>query len=703
MIEALRESHVQAYVNAGFRLFNVDPETKIPMAKGWRNTEPGSIPTALSFGLALQDDDLILDYDPRRNAEGQNQLLELWTELGLEMPCPTFIVNTSGGGFHIYFKKPKDFKVVGSTVPGYPAIEVKTAGRFVIGAGSLHPSGIVYTVYRGKPEARLDAPQVLLDKIRKPDSVAVAVIVGETTDDEVTRQRFLQWIRDNGASTGTYKVACKGKDYGLPPQAIVKLMYEHYNPLRLGEQRTEEEILQRVNHAFEYGQNAPGSQNAATRNFANIASLGRGDTTLGNLRVQWDQLRGATLPTFPSIVSQFCIPVYRDTATPADEVANPLYGILRFNEFSQEIEFKSQAPWHTKFIQVWRDVDFVLCKAWLSQHTAIVNPAINAVKEAVQCVAVQQNYHPVKDYLEALRWDGKPRLDKWLTRYLSADDNRYSTEVGKNGLIGAVARIYQPGCQNDSFLVLEGEQDAGKTSVVRILGGDWFADVQIDPKNKDTYIGMLGCWFLELSEMEFLSKTEVNAFKRFVTILSDRLRMPYASKSTNTPRECVFLGTINPINEGYLRDTTGNRRFWCVSTGQIDLDALRADRDQLFAEAVHRYKAGEPWHIVDKDLKKVAKVEQKKRMVTEVWEETISNWIGTTDNVLNTGNIAYWCLGISKSHQNRLVSDRIAVAMRNLGYTYKNKWNSELKKAEKVWVEENEDAKDDTNTREHDF
>ena len=219
-----------------------------------------------------------------------------------------------------------------------------------------------------------------------------------------------------------------------------------------------------------------------------------------------------------------------------------------------------------------------------------------------------------------------PRIETWACRYLGAEDTAFNRSVGALWLISAVARIFRPGVKADHMLVLEGPQGARKSTALKILAGeDWFTDELPDLGSKDAAMHMQGVWIIEIAELDAIGKAEVSRIKAFLTRTTDRFRPPYGRYTIEVPRQCVFAGTVNP--DTYLRDETGNRRFWPVRCGTIDIDALARDRDQLWAEAVARFRAGAIWWLDTPELIAAATAEQEKRYQADAWDDLIANWI----------------------------------------------------------------------------
>ncbi len=261
---------------------------------------------------------------------------------------------------------------------------------------------------------------------------------------------------------------------------------------------------------------------------------------------------------------------------------------------------------------------------WLQRRELNVTPM--TVSRSVGAVAREITVHPVRDHLGALAWDGVPRIETWVCRYLGAEDTAFNRSVGALWLISAVARIFRPGVKADHMLVLEGPQGARKSTALKILAGeDWFTDELPDLGSKDAAMHMQGVWIIEIAELDAIGKAEVSRIKAFLTRTTDRFRPPYGRYTIEVPRQCVFAGTVNP--DTYLRDETGNRRFWPVRCGTIDIDALARDRDQLWAEAVARFRAGAIWWLDTPELIAAATAEQEKRYQADAWDALIDHWL----------------------------------------------------------------------------
>lgn len=253
----------------------------------------------------------------------------------------------------------------------------------------------------------------------------------------------------------------------------------------------------------------------------------------------------------------------------------------------------------------------------------------NRTADGVYAAAMKNSFHPARDYFNKQVWDRVPRLDNWLINYGGCrfDDVDYVRAIGRTWMIAAVKRIYEPGCKFDHMLILEGRQGAGKSTLLKELATfgrgpearEYFTDTFSIKKctDKDELAKLNGCLIIELAEMSGFNKTDRDELTSFVTTQKDTYRAPYARELQSYHRQFVLAGTYNPIN-GIFTDPTGTRRFWPVTVGTIDLERLRKDKEQLWAEAVYRYKTGESL-VLSKDLYDKAATAGGERRIVDDW------------------------------------------------------------------------------------
>ena len=262
---------------------------------------------------------------------------------------------------------------------------------------------------------------------------------------------------------------------------------------------------------------------------------------------------------------------------------------IHYDEFSQRIILADSETGDRE----WSERDTLELTLWLQNELDLADISPKTVAAGVAAYAFQHPQHPVRDWLSVLQWDERPRLAELLPVGFGTTPDEYHAAVGRCFLIGMVARIIHPGCQVDAMPVFEGGQGNGKTSALRIIGGDYFAEVHDSIMSKDFQISLAGKMLCEISELGAFKTADIERIKAIITTTHDRYRAPYAASSTDHPRQGVFSGTTN--RDDWNTDETGARRFWPVLCTTIDLQWLKDNREQLFAEAKHRYQHGESW------------------------------------------------------------------------------------------------------------
>jgi predicted P-loop ATPase len=274
-------------------------------------------------------------------------------------------------------------------------------------------------------------------------------------------------------------------------------------------------------------------------------------------------------------------------------------------------------------------------------------------------------FHPVIQYLGRLQWDGQPRLDHWLSTYVGAADTDLTRTFGRKHLLAGVRRLRQPGCKHDAMIVFEGPQGVGKSTVVRILGGAFFSDnLSIGEESRKVMEQMEGTWIAEAAELTGLGKRESEQIKAMLSRQSDRARPAYGRRSIDRPRQFILFGSVNDTQ--YLRDPTGNRRFWPVRVGNVDLAALQRDRDQLWAEASHFEATGESLELPP-ELWAAAAQAQEQRVITDPWMMILEPLLAGKDGYVEIADINR-VLTLEPKHQNGPAGQCIAAILRQLGY-----------------------------------
>lgn len=293
---------------------------------------------------------------------------------------------------------------------------------------------------------------------------------------------------------------------------------------------------------------------------------------------------------------------------------------IRYNALKVCVEIRDWME-ETSGGEWWPVEDNFLIKAmiYLQRTTSIGQLQKTMAADVLEYVGKQDTVHPIRDYLNGIEWDGVSRLELFAETYLGTklDDNaEYVRMVPQMWLLSAVKRIMHPGCQADYVLILEGVQGETKTTAIEALVPDkaWFDSQAVTIGTKDSLQTMSGKWIIELSELAGMGKRQHEINKAFFSRKCDYFRSPYAHYPCDVKRQCVFVGTVNPGNLGYLSDPTGERRYWPIETGRIDRDRIARDRDQIWAEAVRLLKDGAKTYI-PRDLEHIARKEQGKRSI----------------------------------------------------------------------------------------
>ncbi len=320
--------------------------------------------------------------------------------------------------------------------------------------------------------------------------------------------------------------------------------------------------------------------------------------------------KGAILP---SLVNVFCILDHHEDWE----------GVIAYDEFSGQVVKLKSPPFAGAELGEWSDMDDLRCTLWMQQKYGF-QPRKEVVMDAVLLIADKHKYHVVRTYLESLQWDQTQRLDHWLIDMLGADDTEYNRVVARKWMIAAVARIYKPGCKADNVLILEGTQGLYKSTALKVLGGDWFTDAPFRLGDKEAYIVIRGKWIVELAELDSFNKAESTGAKLFFGQYVDRYRSPYGKRAIDVPRQQVFAGTTN--SDAYLKDDTGNRRYWPVKVTDINLEGLKEIRDQLWAEAVARFRAGDEWWPTS-DERAMFEEQQDARYVGDAYTSLIREYL----------------------------------------------------------------------------
>lgn len=363
-------------------------------------------------------------------------------------------------------------------------------------------------------------------------------------------------------------------------------------------------------------------------------------------------------------------------------------GVIAFNELTNDVVKLKAAPWGTPQ-GAWAEVDDLLMGEWLVRQHRLPSVPRGTLEEAVRMVAYRHRFHPVRQYLQTLVWDGVPRLATWLRRACLQEDEfddtaplqRYLARVGTFFVMAMCARVMTPGVKFDYMLILEGAQGMRKSTLLRTLAGEFFADTGLVLGDKDSYQQLQGVWLYEVPELDAFSKADVMKIKAYVASQEDYFRASFDRRAAKYPRQLVFAGTTN--EDHYLTDPTGNRRFWPVRvTRLIDVDWVQANRDQLLAEGMARLAAGRRMYPTPDEELELFVPQQQARAVESAIESAIARYLYPPENATGPASdgdlvteisvvalLAKVGIGIEKLGPGRFHEKQAASALRRLGWT----------------------------------
>lgn len=291
-----------------------------------------------------------------------------------------------------------------------------------------------------------------------------------------------------------------------------------------------------------------------------------------------------------------------------------LKGKIAYNEFSNRAVVIGQLPWRKKGnMGDWNDTDDSGLREFIEKYYGISSTAKCA--DALALSFEKYSFHPIKDYLESLIWDGVERINTLFIDYLGAEDNSYVRTVARKIIVAAVSRVFVPGIKFDNMPVLAGPQGMGKSTIIKKLGQQWYSDSLTTVSGKEAYEQLQGVWILEMGEMMATKKADIEATKHFLSKTEDIYRVAYGRRTSRFPRQCVFIGTTN--DREFLRDKTGNRRFWPIDVGvqnnskSVFDDLNQYEIDQVWAEAVELWRAGEKLYLTGEEEKEAKRQQEE--------------------------------------------------------------------------------------------
>jgi predicted P-loop ATPase len=599
-------------IKGGHNSASIDPD----IIKAWWRKFQGA-----NVGLQTGNGLIVIDVDPRHGGTESMASLPQLPE--------TLETSTGGAGRHLLFsvkeKVPNSKSLLG------PGIDIRGDGGYIVAPPSNHVSGGIYQWANSVDIAPL--PEWVFTALKKPHHSALppmpdVVIHGSRND---TLFKYAAKLRSQGLEYSEIYAALNAiNENRCRPMLDAAELHTIASSASRYEPGTSKPVVVPVEQlsSDDMWKNAIiCDQNSKPKKTAVNAGLYLQHDTAWNGKLVFDEFS--------------CKYIWTDTLPIVPGMTPPTAG--------------EAADHHYSYVQ-----------QWLLEHTQVTFPEA-MVCSAITSAARQRASHPVREYLTSLVWDRIPRISRWLTTYLGVKDTPYARLVGKWWLISAVARIIVPGEKVDSLLILEGETGRGKSRSVGVLAGEWFSDTPIPLGNKDAYSNIQGLWIVELAELAALRGTGSNTAKAFFSSRSDRYRPAFERATRTFPRQCVFIGTTN--DDEYLIDPTGGRRYWPVRCGGIDINALRRDRDQLWAEALELYETEKRWYPETDEEVALCKAEQDKRYLSDPWEEPIAEFVENRTETTISDVLMH--LGVTRDKWDQVVQNRVSVCLKRLQWECK--------------------------------
>ena len=600
------------YAKKGFAVFPLKYRDKVPLTrngckdattdavqiKAWWQKYPNAN-IGLATGSVSQNVFVIdLDIDEDRGIDGYHSLEDWQREHG-DFP-ETWTAITGRGGYHLYYRGNGRIKNRAGIIDG---VDIRGNGGYVVAPPSIHKNGNRYEWEYSPDEF----------EIAKADN-NVEYFLNHDDQKQGTAFTMPNIVAAGQRNQMLFRFACMMQAKGASDQSVFAATMAE-NESSCSPPLTEQEVKVIVSSATRYDKGKPihiDSEGVATRENKDDV-LGNPEWVLNFLDCNHD--KDGNIKSVKQFVHNFEIVMDKD-----DRFA----GKIRFNEFAQQLYLCGNVPWEKEDN----------CRAWSSHDDSALFSLIQAdyglksrqdFADALKNVSMRNKFHPVRELLDSLTWDGKEHIRSLLPECLGAEDSDYTYQVMRLWMLGAVSRVYKPGSKFDYTIILQGSQGIGKSTFLKQMAMDdsWFND-SLDSLDSDKAVQSLtGSWIIELAELKSLARTAggVESVKRFLTATQDKYRIPYERRADTFYRQCVFAGTTN--KDDFLQDETGNRRFLIVQTGvkkpskSLFVPEIMDTIKLAWAEAVHIWKNEKPQLILPEAYMQEAKELQEANMADD--------------------------------------------------------------------------------------
>lgn len=616
----------------GFAILWIKPKSKAPVKSKWTtgpretwNQLKASYRPGFNVGVRLGTPSVIdgkylacIDIDVHDDKFKVKAETILSTILnGTRATIPEVISGSGTGSKHLYCVTDKPFKMQTIIKEAEGEICIYSDGRQMVLAPSIHPTGKPYQWLRSLNK-KSDLPTIDLGGIQAHESKREMTNDWKPEEYDLTFSNLDKEIIDlilfadcDNRSDQLLKVSAAMVKEGLTDRQILSVLTDREYELgkTAYDHAKTDSRARAVNWLFNYTLKKARKENDANLQFNNeveISELSEEEATAqATLLVQpvsWQsKLNRTKAGKLSGTLNNVLLILENDFGS----------GLFKRDVFALNDMYGMDTPWKGKKGESITDDDIRNLKVWFIKRHKI-EPSNAVLEDAIGFIAVENSFHPVRDYLDKLEWDGVRRLDTWLRVYMGASMKEpYLSAVSRKTLCAMVARIYHPGIKFDHVLILNGRQGIGKSTAAQILASPpWFLDRLPDLRDKDSMINLQGIWVAEMGELTNMRLSSVETYKAFLSSQVDKFRLPYGSRRQDFKRQCVIIGSSNPTE--FLNDETGNRRFWPVTVKQCNFKALTTDRNQLLAEAKFVWEnCGEKLYLDSEEEKQATEIQQK--------------------------------------------------------------------------------------------
>lgn len=651
---------------------------KIPTQPNWQAQKQlniNSFKNVYSAGFVIPENYIVIDVDNHNNQAGSESLKKMIADFDFDFFKKAIVkVVTANNGYHLYFKlNEKQQKLhIPNAIAQYPGIEFKRTGRQVVVPDSVLENGKKYSFhFLSAQDFSLvnELPFHIVDKIHNTfkQPLQKTDLVAENHNEDIAY--FIDFLKEHKKiSTGQrndqlYKLACVGRERALTKNKVLEILI-NFNKEKVEPSLSDLELKHCVNSAFKY---AKADQNKSVSVFNNTVSHVEelNDDAKKRLSESWreglicDQNGAPTRSKFGTHNTQLFL-----------QNLPEFKGRLAVNLFSMDTIWKEPANWHKnragEFDRVLDDDDLIRIRE--SLNAVGYDPSSNHILEACRAVSLRNEYHPVKEYLDALpEWDRKERLKHFFVEFCGTTRSAYSEQVAIKLFTAIVARVYDPGCKFDYLPIIIGKQGLGKSAMLETIAikKQWYTDNLGSIDNKDVILRMRSKLIVENAELTIFDKSDPNSVKAFLSRGVDRDRLPYDRLPRDLPRQCVIIATTN--KDRFLQDETGNRRMWPIEVTKINKMAIEKTLPLLYSEAVFRFKNAEKLYLDDAEADAIARQAQEERYNQDDWQEKIAIFLEKTTK---TTNMSIWenCFFKCPSQLGFREQSRIGKIMHKLGW-----------------------------------